>query len=100
MPGIPTYNSPGVIKSLSHVGLFGPTVMKLKTDGETLATDAMDNILRTTLVVWVELAQLLQELRSFEDWSCKPQSSAEAGQSTTMRKAFHEAKTHSICGFR
>lgn len=66
---------------------FGPTVTKLERGGEALATDVVGSIPETTLVVCVELAQLLQELRRFQDWSCKPQSTTEAG-----RSAVHKAK--------
>lgn len=44
VPGIPTTDSPGVIRLLSRVGLFGPTAMNLEADGEALATDAMGSI--------------------------------------------------------
>lgn len=46
---------------------FGPTVTKLERGGEALATDVVGSIPETTLVVCVELAQLLQELRRFQD---------------------------------
>lgn len=46
---------------------FGPTATKLERGREALATDVVGSIPETTLVVCVELAQLLQELRRFQD---------------------------------
>lgn len=66
----------------------GPTVVRLERGGAALATDVVGRIPETTLVVCVELAQLLQELRSFQDRSCKPQSTAEADRSAGQCKRF------------
>lgn len=83
--------------------ILGPTVMKLETDEEALAyqwdgqypIDHSGGLCGTCSASLG--AKMITDL--FWYWSCKPQSTVEAYQSSRMQKVFHEKQTHSICGF-